>query len=109
MPKNKNLESLDIYEKDFLLILKSYLDINLPHVMFEYLKMTLISFHNGKSYFIPYGRVLLEIFTQQGVEKTMIEVTSQIFDDKLKILEALKVIDPFVVKMVSFDGSSSSV
>lgn len=34
MPKNKNLNSLDIYEKDFLLLLNSYLKINLPHVMF---------------------------------------------------------------------------
>lgn len=109
MLKNKYLDSLNIDEKTFLLLLNSDLEINLPHGMFQYLKMSLISFHEGKSRFIPYGRVLLELFIQQGEEKTMIEVTSQIWGDKLKIPEALKAIDPFVVKMVSLDESSSSV
>lgn len=58
LPNNKNLNSLDIDEKDFLLLLNSDLKINLPHVMFEYMKMTLVYFHKGKSYFIPSGRIM---------------------------------------------------
>lgn len=85
LPKNKNIDNLDIDEKDFLLLLNSYLKTNLPRVLFGYLKITLISFHKGKSLSIPYGQVLLELFIQQGVEKTTVEVTSQIWGDKLKI------------------------
>lgn len=108
LPKNRNIKSLDIDEKTFLLLLNTDFKINLPHIMFEHLKMTLISFNEGKSCFIPYGRVLSEIFIQQVIEKTMVEVTSQIWGDKLKIPEAMKVIDPFKVKVVSLDRSSSS-
>ncbi|KAI5447676.1 hypothetical protein KIW84_015218 [Lathyrus oleraceus] len=109
LPKNKDLNSLDIDENYFLLLINSYLKINLPQVMFDYLKMTLTSFHKGNSCFIPYGRVLFELLIQQVVEKTMIEINSQSWGEKLKLTEALKVADPFKVKVVSVDGSSSSV
>ncbi|KAI5415124.1 hypothetical protein KIW84_040543 [Lathyrus oleraceus] len=62
----------------------------------------------GKSYSIPYGRILSELFIQQGVELTMTEVRSKVWGDKLKLTEALKTVDPFKVKVVSMDGSSSS-
>lgn len=106
LSKNKNLDSLDIDEKTFLLLLNSYLKINLPHVMFEYLKMTLISFYEGNSCFIRYGHVLSELFIQQVVQKIMVEATSQFWGGKLKIPEAMKVIEPFKVNVVTLDGSS---
>ncbi|KAI5413796.1 hypothetical protein KIW84_058079 [Lathyrus oleraceus] len=63
LPKNKNQISLDIIEQAFMLLLNSYLKINLPRVMFTYLNMTLTFFKEGKSWFTPYGRVLSELFT----------------------------------------------
>lgn len=107
LPKNKDLTSLDIDEKSLLLLLNSELKINLSQVMFEYLKMTLTSFKEGKSSFIPYGKVLPEIFIQQGVEITMIEIITQVWGNKLKLTKALKYVDPFKVKAVFMDGSSS--
>ncbi|KAI5385192.1 hypothetical protein KIW84_071976 [Lathyrus oleraceus] len=71
LPKNKDLTSLDIDEKDFMLLLNSDLKIDLPQVKFKYLKMTLTSFKEGKSSFIPYQMDLSELFIQQGVEITM--------------------------------------
>lgn len=62
LPNKKNLEFLDIDEKVFALLLNSGLKINLSHIMFEYLKTILISFHEWKSCFIPYGWVLSELF-----------------------------------------------
>ncbi|XP_050914952.1 uncharacterized protein LOC127129885 [Lathyrus oleraceus] len=44
LPKNRDPTSLDIDEHDFLLLLNSNLKINLPQVMFDYLKMTLTSY-----------------------------------------------------------------
>ena len=62
LPKNKDLTYLDIDEKSLLLLLNSDLKIDLPQVMFDYLKMNLTSFKEGKSCFIPYGRVLSKLF-----------------------------------------------
>lgn len=74
LPKKKDMTSLDINEQSFLLLLNLDLKINLPRVMFDFLKMNRTSFKKGKSCPIPYGRVLSELFIQQGVEITMTEV-----------------------------------
>ncbi|KAI5431255.1 hypothetical protein KIW84_035431 [Lathyrus oleraceus] len=103
LQKNKDLTSLDIYEQAFMLLLNSNLKINLPQVIFDYLKMTLTSFKEGKSCSISYGIVLYELFIQQGFDLTMTEVKSTVRGDKLKLIEALKVVDPFKVKVVSMD------
>lgn len=47
LPKNKDLDSLDSDENYFMLLLNSDMKINLPHVMFEYLKMSLLPFNEG--------------------------------------------------------------
>lgn len=94
-----------IDEKAFLLFLNLDLNINLPQVMFEYLKITLTSSKEGKSSFIPYGRVLFELFIQQGDEIIMAEVKTQVWGDKLKLIKALKADDPFKVKVVFVGGS----
>lgn len=107
LPKKKDITSLDIDEQTFMLLLNSNLKINLPQAMFDYLKMSLTSCKEGKSSFIPYGMVLSELFIQLGVELTITKVTSKVWGDKLKLTRALKVIDPFKVKMVSMDGSFS--
>lgn len=106
LPKNKDPTSLDIDEKYFLLLLNSDLKIDLPQVMFEYLKITLTSFKEGKSSFIPYGRVFCELFIQQGVKITMTEVKTQLWGDKLKLTETSKTDDLFKVKVVFVNGSS---
>lgn len=65
LQKNKNIDSLDINGRAFLLLLvNSDVKINLPYVMVEYLKKTLLFFHEGNSSFIPYGRVLSKLFMQ---------------------------------------------
>lgn len=92
----------------FLLLINSNLKINIPQIVFEYLKMTHTSFQEGNSCSIPYGRVLSELFIQQGVEITMTGVKSKVWGDKPKLTKALKNVDPFKVKVVSMDESSSS-
>lgn len=62
LPRNKNLDFVGSDVKTLILLLNSDLQINLPQVMFNYLKMTLMSFHEGMSFFIPYGRVMSELF-----------------------------------------------
>ena len=54
LPKDKDLDLVDPIEK-YLLLLNSDLHIDLPQVMFDYLKETLSSFHKGKIFFIPFG------------------------------------------------------
>ena len=56
--KEKDLDLLDPIEKDLLLLLNSGLQIDLPQVIFDYLKRTISSFHKGKTFFIPYGRFI---------------------------------------------------
>ena len=45
LPKDKDLDLVGPIEKDLLLLLNSDLQIDLPQVMFDYLKRTFSSFH----------------------------------------------------------------
>ena len=86
LPKDKDLELVDPIEKDLLLLLNSDLKIDLPQVMFDYLMRTLSSFHKGKIFFIPYGRVISELLVQQGVIISSKADSSKIWRDKFEAI-----------------------
>ena len=77
---------MDPIEQDLLLLLNSDLKIDLPQVMFDHLKKSLSFFQEGKTFSIPYGRVILELLVQQGVNISSEASSSKVWRDKFEAI-----------------------
>ena len=66
-PREKDLEGLTWYDKHLLLFLTYNIRVNLPLTIFNYLKKMIETSREEKTFLIPYGRVLSELFNRLGM------------------------------------------
>ena len=63
-PRGVNKNVLTNYEKILIFCLLKLISINLPQIIFNHLKESITSSINLNKSFIPYGRILSEMFVQ---------------------------------------------
>ncbi|MCI07828.1 hypothetical protein A2U01_0028897, partial [Trifolium medium] len=67
LPRSLTPESISLDDKHLLLFLFQKTRINLPLIIFNHLKSTIIASRKGNIYSIPYGRVLSILFHKEGM------------------------------------------
>ena len=66
-PREKDLEGLTWYDKHLLLFLTYNMRVNLPLTIFNFLKKMIETSREEKTFLIPYGRDLSELFNKLGM------------------------------------------
>jgi len=96
LPKGGGVDQLSLEHKVFLHFFVKFEKVNLPRYIFHHMFWALRESQDRGRKFIPYGRLLLEIFYQGGILKAL-KITGLVFDDQLGTMVG-KYINAFTLK-----------
>lgn len=100
-PREQDLETLTYDDKHLIFFILSRIKVNLPITILNFMKKKIISSHEGIPFLIPFGRVLSELFHQEGIMKKVHDAgLTKALDThwslKLEVAEGTSGVGPFV-------------
>ena len=105
LPKGGGVNQLSLEHKVFLHFVVTFEKANVPKYIFNHMLWALKESQDNNISFIPYGRLLLEIFHQGGILK-VIKLSKTVTDDQLgtvtgKVINASTLTKMLLIKVVT--------
>jgi len=105
LPKGGGVDQLSLEHKVFLHFVVTFEKANVPKYIFNHMLWALKESQDNNISFIPYGRLLLEIFHQGGILK-VIKLSKTVTDDQLgtvtgKVINASTLTKMLLIKVVT--------